>query len=145
LNNLNKELQGKDNLITNMYDNIKTSKVKLWLWENQLKLRNLLHFLHLKSLDTIFPEHIQEHSQYIFCFKKSSTKIPGLQNYKPEFLLALPSKVDIKNAPENLKMELTNFQCDNNLNQKFSETNLQDFFLFQQAERKVSCTQIFGV
>jgi hypothetical protein len=29
LNNLNKELQGKDNLITNMYDNIKTSKVKL--------------------------------------------------------------------------------------------------------------------
>jgi hypothetical protein len=61
--NLNKELQRKDKLITDMYNNIKTFGVKLRLWENQLKLHNFVHFPHLKSLDTIFSEHIQEYSE----------------------------------------------------------------------------------
>jgi hypothetical protein len=38
LNNLNKELQGKDKLITDKYDNIKVFKVKLRLWETQLPI-----------------------------------------------------------------------------------------------------------
>jgi 17beta-estradiol 17-dehydrogenase/3beta-hydroxysteroid 3-dehydrogenase/mitotic-spindle organizing protein 1 len=46
---------------------------------------------------------------------------------EPE-LLVLPLKADIKNAPENLQMELINLQCDTNLTQKFSETDLQDFY-----------------
>jgi hypothetical protein len=41
-----------------MYDSIKALKVKLGLWENQLKLHNLFHFSHLKDLDTTFPERI---------------------------------------------------------------------------------------
>jgi hypothetical protein len=49
LNNLNKELQGKDKLITDMYNNIKAFRVKLRLWENQFKLHNPVHFPHLKS------------------------------------------------------------------------------------------------
>jgi hypothetical protein len=73
LNNLNKELQGKGKLITDIYNNIKAFRVKLRLWLNQLKLHNVVHFPHLKSLDTIFPECIQEYSQSIFCFEKSST------------------------------------------------------------------------
>jgi hypothetical protein len=65
LNTLNKELQGKDKLITEMFDSIKAFKVKLRLWEKQLKVRDLVHFLHLKSLETIFPECIQEYSRSI--------------------------------------------------------------------------------
>jgi hypothetical protein len=73
LNNLNKELQGEDKLITDMYNNIKAFRAKLRLWENQSKLHNLVHFPHLKSLDTVFHEHIQEYSQSVFCFEKSLT------------------------------------------------------------------------
>jgi hypothetical protein len=79
LNNLNKELQGKDKLITDVCNNIKAFRVKLRLWENQLNLHKLVHFPQLKSLDTVFPERIKEHSQslflfyFIFCFEKSST------------------------------------------------------------------------
>jgi hypothetical protein len=77
LNNLNKELQGKGKLITDMYNGIKAFRVKLRLWENQLNLHSLVHFPHLKSLGTIFPERIQEYSQsiflFLFCFEKSST------------------------------------------------------------------------
>jgi hypothetical protein len=75
LNNLNKELQGKDKLITDMYNNTKAFRVKLRLWENQLKVPNLVHFPQLKSLDTIFPKRIQKYSLsiFFFCFEKSST------------------------------------------------------------------------
>jgi hypothetical protein len=66
LNNLNKELQGKYNLITVMYNNIKAFRFKLRLWENQLKLHSIVHFPHLKSLDTNFPERIQEYFQSFF-------------------------------------------------------------------------------
>jgi hypothetical protein len=38
LNNVNKELQGKDKLITDMCNNIKAFRVKLRLWENQLPI-----------------------------------------------------------------------------------------------------------
>jgi hypothetical protein len=55
LNTLNKELQGKDKLITEIFNNIKAFKVKLRLWENRLKVHNLVHFPHLKFLGTIFP------------------------------------------------------------------------------------------
>jgi hypothetical protein len=44
LNTLNKELQGKDKLITEMFDSIKVFKVKLRLWENQLQVHNRVHF-----------------------------------------------------------------------------------------------------
>jgi hypothetical protein len=72
LNNLNKELQGKDKIITDMHNSIKAFRFKLILWKIQLKLHNLVHFPHLKSLDTNFPKRIQEYSQSIFCFEKSS-------------------------------------------------------------------------
>jgi glutaredoxin-related protein len=49
LNTLNKELQGKDKLITEMFDSIKAFRAKLRLWENRLQVHNLVHFLHLKS------------------------------------------------------------------------------------------------
>jgi hypothetical protein len=47
---------------------------------------------------------------------------------EPESLLVLRLKADIKNAPENLQMELINLKCDTNLTQKFSETDLQEFY-----------------
>jgi hypothetical protein len=50
---------------------------------------------------------------------------------EPDVLLfVLPLKADVENAPENLQMELINLQCDTNLTQKFSETDLQDFYSY---------------
>jgi hypothetical protein len=43
-----------------MYTNIKAIRDKLRLWENQLKLHNLVYFPHLKSLDTIFCFFLRE-------------------------------------------------------------------------------------
>jgi 17beta-estradiol 17-dehydrogenase/3beta-hydroxysteroid 3-dehydrogenase/mitotic-spindle organizing protein 1 len=54
---------------------------------------------------------------------------------EPEFMLfAIPLKADTEKAPENLQMELINLQCDTNLNQKLSETKLQDFYSYLPKE-----------
>jgi hypothetical protein len=70
LNSLNKELHGKYKLITEMYDNIKAFKDTLPLWENKRKVHNLVHSPHLKPLDAIYPQRIQQHSQTILLLQE---------------------------------------------------------------------------
>jgi hypothetical protein len=44
LNELNLNLQGKNKLITSIYDNVKAFQTKLHLWNGQLKNGNVMHF-----------------------------------------------------------------------------------------------------
>jgi hypothetical protein len=130
LNNLNKELRGKHKLITDVCNNIKAFRVKLRLWETQLKLHNLVHFPHLKSLDTIFPERTEEYSQSFSPLLREEFDEPfhDFKVMEQEFLLfVLLLKADVQNDPENLQMELINLQCDTNLNQKFSKQICKTF------------------
>jgi hypothetical protein len=39
-------------------------KVKLVLWENQLNMHKLLHYQHIKSPGTDYPDWIQEYSHH---------------------------------------------------------------------------------
>jgi hypothetical protein len=94
LNKLNKDLQGKNKLITDVYDNIKAFKVKLWLWENELKLYNLVYFPHLKSLDVNLTRRIQEYFQSILLLREEFDERKLLS-------CALPLKADIEKAPDN--------------------------------------------
>lgn len=40
------------------------------MWEIQLKVHILIHFLHLKSSEPLFPEHIQKYSISIFLLQE---------------------------------------------------------------------------
>jgi hypothetical protein len=84
--------------------------LNLQLWENQLKVCNSVHFQHLKSLETIFPEHVQEYSRSIFLLREElDERFQDFKIMEPEFMLfAFPLKGDIEKAPENLQMELIN-------------------------------------
>jgi hypothetical protein len=65
---------------------------------------------------------------------------------EPEFMLfAFPLKADIEKAPENLQTELINLLCDTNLNQKFPETKLQDFYSYLPKEKKIPLIRSFGL
>jgi hypothetical protein len=89
-----------------------------------------------KLQQTIFPEHIQEYSKSIFLLREEfDEQFQDFKIMEPEFMLfAFPLKADIEKASENLQMELINLQCDTNLNLKFSETKLQDFYSFLPKE-----------
>jgi hypothetical protein len=91
-------------LITDTNDKRKAFKVKLRLWENQLKPRNLFRLPRLKSLDTIFHESVREYSQSIFSLReKSDERFQDFKIMEPEFLLfKLPLDGNIENAPEYL-------------------------------------------
>jgi hypothetical protein len=85
-----------------------------------------------KLQQTVFPERIQEYSRSIFLLREElDERFHDFKVMQPEFMLfAFPLKTDIEKAPENLQMELINLQCDTNLNQKSSETKLQDFYFY---------------
>lgn len=53
LNDLNLKLQGKNKLITNLYDDIKCFITKLRLWKSQVLNENLVHFPTCKELKTV--------------------------------------------------------------------------------------------
>jgi hypothetical protein len=73
-----------------MFDSIKAFKGTLRLWENQLKVHNHVHFLHLKSLETIFPERIQEYSRKIFLLREElDERFQDFKIMEPEFMLLL--------------------------------------------------------
>lgn len=44
LNGINLQLQGRDRMISDMYDAVKAFQVKLLLWETQIQQCNLPHF-----------------------------------------------------------------------------------------------------
>ena len=49
LNELNVKLKGRNQIATQMYDHVKSFKVKLGLWIKQLHEGNMIHFSPLKS------------------------------------------------------------------------------------------------
>lgn len=50
LNNLNKQLQGRNKVVTQYYDSIRSHKLKLSLWETQLAGGDVAHFPGLKNV-----------------------------------------------------------------------------------------------
>ena len=56
LNELNLKLQGSKQVITVMYDRVKSFRCKLSLWVKQLESNNLAHFPALQSLPQVEPE-----------------------------------------------------------------------------------------
>jgi hypothetical protein len=85
-----------------------------------------------KLQQPIFPERIQEYSGSIFLLREElDERFQDFKIMEPEFMFfASPFKADIEKAPENFQIELINLQCDTNLNQKFPETKLQDFYSY---------------
>ena len=62
LNDLNLKLQGKKQIIKQMYDHVKLFKVKLGLWIKQLDEGNLVYFLTLKSTGKVESKSLKEYA-----------------------------------------------------------------------------------
>ena len=56
LNELNVKLQGRNHIISQMYDHVKSFKVKLGSWVKQLHEGNSIHFSTRKSLGKVEPK-----------------------------------------------------------------------------------------
>lgn len=164
LNSLNGKLQGKQKLITAMFDDIQAFRSKLKLWERQMRLGRLDHFPTLKSL-----AHVKQDSCDTFSnmlrdlqqeFEERFRDVSGLS--KDFELFSLPFSVQVDDVAPELQMELLELQASTTLKQKFQDVGVPEFYKFldeasfpalrQQAARVIAmfgstylCEQLFSL
>lgn len=137
LNALNLKLQGKKQIITQMYDNVKSFKVKLRLWMKQLGEGNLAHFSTLNSLGKVEPKCLKEYTDLLsILLQQFDVRFEDFKVLEPQFqFFSTPFAVEIDNVAEELQMELVELQCDSILKQKYAEVGIPEFYTFLSRER----------
>ncbi|CAM2111611.1 unnamed protein product [Caretta caretta] len=134
LNALNLKLQGRKQVITQMYDSVKSFKVKLTMWGKQLTAGNLIHFSTLNSLGKVEPRSLKEYADISNLHKQFDMR---LKDFKvPHFqLFSTPFAVEIDNVAEEMQMELVELQCGTILKQKYTDVGIPEFYQFLSQER----------
>ena len=137
LNDLNIKLQGKDQIITQMYDHVKSFKVKLRLWNKQICNGNFIHFPALKSLKKIESNSLTIYSGILNeLLQQFETRFKDFKALEPQFqIFSTPFAVDVESVAEEIQMELVELQCDSILKQKYFDVGILEFYTFLQQER----------
>ena len=127
LNELNTRLQGKDQLISAMFDHINAFQIKLSLWESQLRVKNYDHFPIIRIHKVNDPE---KYAKLISSLREEfNDRFQDFRNHSSYFsLFSSPFKVNIDSVAENLQMECFDMQCDSPLKDKFGQVSLLDFY-----------------
>lgn len=138
LSALNVKLQGRKQVITEMYDAVKAFQLKLRLWETQLQQGNLAHFPTCQKISdsltsTAFP-------RAGFAAKLNLLRVEFERRFgdfkTQQFtfeLFANPFAVNVDIAPDNIQMELIELQCNSALKAKFDSAGVPEFYTFLPA------------
>ncbi|KZC15100.1 General transcription factor II-I repeat domain-containing protein 2 [Dufourea novaeangliae] len=138
LNQLNLKLQGKNHVVTTLFDNINAFKQKLLLWRKQIEKENLSHFescqyLLIKSPKLKFTEYAH---QIKLLETEFDRRFSDFKSCELQFrLFTSPLSIDIEIVDENLQMELIEIQCDSLLKQKCMEVGIPDFYTYLSVDR----------
>ena len=127
LNELNSRLQRKGQLINCMFNHVKAFQVKLPLWENQINNKNYTHF------PTLLNCKDQNTEKYAKLFLEMREKFENkfhvfTENVSSFEIFSCPFSIKPDDVPQNLQMELVDFQCESRLKDKFNSSSLIDFF-----------------
>lgn len=137
LNQLNKDMQGQDNIIIDACNFIKAFNKKLLLFEHQLRNNNAQHFPLLnnfpKNQPKNFTKYANEIKKLIAAF---DSRFSELVKYDKMFeIFSCPFQVDVNSVPENLQMELIELQCNNEMKQIFASISKIHFYNTYITER----------
>ncbi|UYV75177.1 hypothetical protein LAZ67_12002754 [Cordylochernes scorpioides] len=137
LSDFNLKLQGKDQIITNMCDQVNAFKCKLVLWEKQLKNEDLMDF----PTCNMYKSSLGETASY----QKYAGKILGLRNeFETRFsdfkslegkftLFSSIFSINIESVANHTQMEVIDIQCDSDLKAKFIEVGVSEFYKYLPA------------
>ncbi|KAI7798193.1 putative general transcription factor II-I repeat domain-containing protein 2-like [Triplophysa rosa] len=130
LNVLNVQLQGKDQIITQLFDHVKAFKQKLLLLKRHLSAGILAHFPCLREAgmmkekvpeyDAVLSNLIQEFDRRFEDFRHSAADFE---------LFSQPFTISVDTVSDDLQMELIDLQCDSELKHKFRCANWHQVML----------------
>lgn len=119
LNTLNKNLQGKEQLVSHLYAHMKAFCVKLRLFETQLRSFNAAHFPALPEIKSAFPKAdlSARKEKYVSVIASLVTEFnQRFQDFsvieKQIKLFSTPFLVDAEEVEESLQLELIEMQCE---------------------------------
>ncbi|KAM4629813.1 general transcription factor II-I repeat domain-containing protein 2-like [Polymixia lowei] len=135
LNTLNKRLQGKEQLVPQLYAHMKAFRAKLRLFESQLRNFNIAHFPTLTEIKCTFPNaklpaKMGEYASVITSLiTEFSQRFQDFSVIEKEItLFAAPFSVDAEEVEESLQLELIEMQCDDSLKNQHQLLSLPDFY-----------------
>ncbi|XP_051999459.1 general transcription factor II-I repeat domain-containing protein 2 [Xyrauchen texanus] len=135
LNTLNKNLQGKEQLVPHLYAHMKAFREKLRLFETQLRSFNVAHFPALSEIKSAFPnaDLSAKKEKYVSGIASLVTKFnQRFQDFsvieKQIKLFSTPFLVDAEEVEESLQLELIEMQCDDSLKSQHQLLSLLDFY-----------------
>lgn len=144
--NLNLKLQGKDQIIMNMCDQVKAFKCKLVLWEKQLKNDDLTHFLTCNMNKSSLGEtaSYQKYAEIFLSLRiEFETRFADFKSLEDKFsLFSSIFSINIESVPNHMQMAVIEIQCDSDLKAKFSEVGMPEFYKYLPA--RLENTQKFA-
>uniref|UniRef100_A0A3B3UV06 DUF4371 domain-containing protein n=1 Tax=Poecilia latipinna TaxID=48699 RepID=A0A3B3UV06_9TELE len=135
VNTLNKNLQGKEQLLPQLYAHMKASCVKLRLFETQLRGFNPAHFPALSEIKSAFPKtdlsakkekDVSVIASLVTEFNQRFQDFSGVE--KQIKLFSTPFLVDAEEVEESLQLELIEMQCDDSLKSQHQLLSLPEFY-----------------
>ncbi|XP_066239740.1 general transcription factor II-I repeat domain-containing protein 2-like [Saccopteryx leptura] len=128
LNALNSELQGSKQLITVMFDRIKSFRCKLTLWAADRWQHG--SFLCSKVVRCVDLQRLKDYADMLTRLRDDfEHRFQEFTALEPHFaLFATPFTVDVQSVPEEVQMELLDLQCDTILKQKYADVGVPDFY-----------------
>uniref|UniRef100_A0AAY4BWE5 HAT C-terminal dimerisation domain-containing protein n=1 Tax=Denticeps clupeoides TaxID=299321 RepID=A0AAY4BWE5_9TELE len=129
LNTLNIQLQGKDQIITELFDHITAFRSKLQLLCRHLSAGNLAHFPSLREVNLVkqrLPEYVTllRHLDQDFALRFEDFRESGGDME----LFSQNVTISVDSVPDHIQMQLIEFQCDSELKNKFMSLHLKDFY-----------------
>ncbi|XP_058389185.1 general transcription factor II-I repeat domain-containing protein 2-like isoform X2 [Diceros bicornis minor] len=131
LNTLDISLQGRSQVVTQMYDSIRSFLAKLCLWETHLARNNLAHFHTLKLVS----ENENDGLNYIPKIKELKTefqkRFSDFKLYENKLILfSSPFSININNVNEELQMEVIELQYNTILKAKYDDVGIPEFYKY---------------
>ncbi|KOC60046.1 General transcription factor II-I repeat domain-containing protein 2B, partial [Habropoda laboriosa] len=161
LNTLNTILQGKHKTVVDLFDTIRSFKMKLNFWITRLESDNTDHFPKLRFLST----SDSNHECYVSILRSLYEEFfEDLASLETDFsIISLPFLVDLETVHADLQLKFIDLRCDRALKLYFEQTrNILEFYkvlpqekyprLHRSAARILamfgstySCEQLFSV
>lgn len=131
LNTLNISLQGRSQVVTQMYDLIRSFIAKLCLWETHLARNNLAHFPTLKSVSRNESDGLNYIPKIVELKTEFQKRFSDFKLYENELtLFSSPFSINIDSVNEELQMEVIELQCNTVLKTKYDDVGIPEFYKY---------------